>query len=150
MLLEALPSAGEPDVCKPILEMHDPADTSFGRSLSTSDLGLGLRDALPTSGVDGDSVPIRDFRAADRGVIFPPKVDVDCPSSVRLLVTDSLCRARFAGTFGDALLDPNTLGVKGLLVWRKAELRLGVRGLAELPLLCLSMGMLCVKGLPAT
>lgn len=106
--------------------------------------------ALLLSGVEGDSVPIRDFRAADRGVILPPKLGVDCPSAFRLLAASSVCMPRFAGRFGDALLEPKTLGVKGLLVCRKAELRLGVRGLAELPLLCFSMGMLCIEGFPAT
>jgi hypothetical protein len=95
-------------------------------------------------------VPIRDFRAADRGVMLPPNVEVDWPSAGLLVVEDSACRPRFAGICGDALLDPKTLGVKGLLICRKAELRLGVRGLAELPLLCLSIGMLCIEGFPAT
>jgi hypothetical protein len=102
--------------------------------------------ALPPSGVDGDSVPMRDFLDADRGVMLPLMADIDWPSTAGLLVADSVCRPRFAGICGDALLDPKTLGVKGLLVCRKAELRLGVRGLAELPLLCLSMGMLRVEG----
>ena len=147
---EASPGAREPEVCEPTLEMPSPADTSFGRSLSTIDLGRGLRVALPPSGVDGDSVPIRDFRAAERGVMLPLKVGVDWPSPVRLLVADSVCRPRLAGRVGDALLDPKALGVKGLLVCRKAELRLGVRGLADVPMLCLSMGMLCGEGFRET
>lgn len=101
---------------------------------------------LPPSGVDGDSVPMRDFLAADLGVMLPLMVSVGWPSIARWLVADSVCRPRFAGICGDALHDPKTLGVKGLLVCRKAELRLGVRGLAELPLLCLSMGMLRIEG----
>jgi hypothetical protein len=130
--------------------MPGPAVTSFGRSLSTIDFGCGLRVALLPSGVEGDSVPIRDFRATDRGVILPLKVGVDCPSAFRLLAASSVCMLRFARRFGEELLEPKTLGVKGLLVCRKAELRLGVRGLAELPLLCFSTGMLCIEGFPAT
>ena len=101
---------------------------------------------LPPSGVDGDSVPMRDFLAADRGVMLPLMVGVDWPSIARFFALDSVCRPRFAGICGDALLDPKGLGVTGLLVCRKAELRLGVRGLAGLPWFCLSMGMLCIEG----
>ena len=150
MPLGASPGAEDPEPCGPMSDIHRPVDRSFGRSLSTIDLGRGLRVTVLPSGVDGDSVPIRDFRAADRGVILPLMVGVEWLSTVRLLVVDPVCRPRFAGICGDALLDPKTLGVKGLLVCRKAELRLGVKGLAELPLFCLSIGMLCVEGFPAT
>ena len=144
------PVAGEPELCKPTLEMPSPADTAFGRSLSNIDLGRGLRATCPLSGVEGDSVPIRDFRAADRGVMLPPKEGVAWLPAVRLLVADSMCRPRFAGMDGDALFELRLLGVKGLLDCRKAELRLGVRGLADVPFLCLSMGMLCSEDFLAT
>lgn len=130
-----------------ILEIPRPGTTG-GRSLSPIDLGRGLRVA--PSGVEGDSVPYLDFRAADRGVILPLNVGVDCPSPVRfaLAVVDSGCAPRLAERLGDALLDPKTLGVNGLFACRKAELRLGVRGLAWWPWVCLSGGISYVVAIP--
>jgi hypothetical protein len=90
--------------------------------------------------VEGDSTPMRDRRAADRGVIFPlSEVGVAVGSSR----TGDLARtnaSRFA-VAGEFWVDPASRGVKGDFV-RKFELRAGVNGF---PLICLS-GAILVAG----
>ena len=88
-------------------------------------------------GVPGDSVPILDFRAALRGVIFP-LMDGEAASSRagdRVLGRGSR-RIVVAGEVGS---EPASRGVKVLFVPRKLELSVGVNGFA---FCCLSMGML--------
>ena len=110
---------------------------------STVDFGLD-EALLPEVGVAGDCVPVLDFRAAERGVILPLNAGVNCPSlaSWGLAVATDVCRPRRGGDVGDKVWQPASLGVNGLFVCLKAELRFGVRGLAWMPFNCLSRGML--------
>lgn len=116
----------------------------LGLESSIADNGLVL-DGVPVvllPGVEGDSPPIRDIRAPDRGVTFPLSVEVvgDRKSSFRLVggAAGSDRRARRGGLVGDAFCEPANLGVKGLFVLRSAVLKVGVKGLAGVPLFCLS------------
>ena len=116
----------------------------LGFESSTADNGLVL-DGVPVvllPGVEGDSPPIRDTRAPDRGVTFPLSFGVvgDRKSSFRLVggAVDSGRRARRGGLVGDTFFEPASLGVKGLFVLRRTVLRVGVKGLAGVPLFCLS------------
>ena len=63
--------------------------------------------------MEGDSVPIRDFRAADRGVILPLTLWVDGPF-VGLVggASASEGTSRLDGSAGDALCVFTSLGVK--------------------------------------
>ena len=84
--------------------------------------------------VEGDSVPMRDLRAAERGVIFPLIEGASSRPGDR--VRTNPCLGREAGELGP---EPASLGVKGLFVERKFALSWGVNGL---PFWCLSTGML--------
>ena len=77
-------------------------------------------------------MPILDFRAADLGVMFPLMIGVVSPSVVFWVpfAAASVCISRLEGPGEAALPAPASLGVKGLLICRKAALRLGVTGLA--------------------
>lgn len=117
----------------------------FGRSIA--DKGL-IFDGVPVwllPGVEGESPPIRDTRAPDRGVIFPLSFEVagDRKSSLREMdaALGSGRRARRGGLTGDEIFGPASLGVNGLFEFRKAVLNVGVKGLAGVPLFCLSRGM---------
>ena len=76
-------------------------------------------------------MPILDFRAADLGVMLPLMLCV-VSSSVFFVqfAAASVCIPRLGGPGEAALPAAASLGVKGLLVCRKAALRLGVTGLA--------------------
>lgn len=81
--------------------------------------------------LEGDSVPIRVFRAAERGVTLPVSEGASSfPGD--LARTKASRRAPDAGVVGP---EPARRGVNGLLAARKLELRDGVNGL---PFGCLS------------
>ena len=106
------------------------------------DIALGLVGAVERfePGVAGDSVPMRDFRTAVRGVTLPAK-DVAATGSLAgdRVRTKASRRAEEAGEVGT---EPTRRGVRGLFVLaRKLELRAGVMGL---PLGCLSKGIVDV------
>jgi len=92
--------------------------------ISIADSGLVFEDVpvwvLP--GVEGESPPIRDTRAPDRGVTFPLSFEVvgDRQSSLRDggAAVDSDLGIRREGLIGDTFFDPASLGVNGLFEGR--------------------------------
>jgi hypothetical protein len=117
-----------------------------GFESSIAESGLVL-DGVPLPllpGVAGEPPPILETRAPDRGVTLPLSSELvgDRKSSLREgggAVSDR--GARRGGLTGDAFFDPASLGVNGLLEFRKAVLSVGVNGLGVVPLLCLSRGI---------
>lgn len=103
----------------------------------SADVVAAARGAVPVlevvGVVDGDSVPMRDLRAAVRGVMF--KVNGDASS---LFGDGCLTKGSLFVVAGDFRAPPASLGVNGLFVDRKLELRVGVNGLP----FCRSGGML--------
>lgn len=99
--------------------------------------GLAVVAVPVEADVDGDSVPMRERRAAVRGVMLPLADGVVVASRTGDLVR--LNGSRRTPIAGEPGAEPASLGVKGLFVDRKLELRAGVIGL---PLDCLSMGIL--------
>lgn len=89
--------------------------------------------------VEGDSVPKRDLRAAVRGVMFRPNGEASSLFGDGCRTNGSLFTVA-----GDLVVVPASRGVRGLLVERKLELRVGVNGLP----FCLSGGILGVVDFP--
>ena len=81
---------------------------------------------------------MRDFRAADRGVMFPMRDVAAAGSSLAGDRVRTKASRRWAEA-GELGAEPARRGVKGLFVCRKLELRAGVKGF---PFCCLSMGIL--------
>lgn len=119
---------------------------------SIADNGRVLDDVptLPLPGVEGDSPPIRDNRAPDRGVTFPDSFEVvgDRISSLRIVdgPPTSERTPRRGQLMGDTFFDPASLGVNGLWDVRTAGLSVGVKGLAGVPFFCLSRGIVEQEG----
>jgi hypothetical protein len=119
----------------------------LGFASSTADNGLALEGVpiLLLTGVDGESPPIRDTRAPDRGVIFPPSFEVvgERKSSLRDVADTvvSARRPRRGGLMGDAFFDATSLGVNGVFWFRMVVLSVGVKGLAGVAAFCLSRDM---------
>lgn len=89
--------------------------------------------------MEGDSVPGLDLLAPDRGVILLFRgVDTCSVFPGDLALTKGSLRD---DNTGDEEAEPCSLGVKGVLTFRKFELRAGVSGLEELALVCLSGGI---------
>lgn len=92
----------------------------LGFASSIADNGLALEGvpALLPADVEGESPPIRDTRAPDRGVIFPPSCGVigERKSSLRDVAdtVGSARRPRRGGLMGDAFFDATSLGVSGV------------------------------------
>ena len=105
-------------------------------------LGLAVVAGLCEPGVAGDSVPMRDFLAALRGVILPLRfVGAGVSRAGERARTKTSRRFAEAGELGP---DATRRGVRGLLVFgRKLELSAGVMGF---PLDCLSKGILGFAG----
>lgn len=88
---------------------------------------LDLPVLVPLFGVAGESVPMRDLRLPDLGVMFVLNGE-----------TSSLAiEAMFgrAASVGELWLDPASFGVTGLLAALSLELSAGVKGLEDCPLL---------------
>ena len=101
-------------------------------------VALLLLFALISPGVFGDSVPILELLAPERGVICPFNRDITASFWPKGIPRNSSLRGVEAG---EDWLDPASLGAKGLLVLRKCELRAGVSGLTTTWLFCLSSGI---------
>ena len=121
------------------LEISNPVCVRALSLEAAPDIARGLAAVVAPAepGVDGDSVPMRDLRAAVRGVMLPLAAGVDVSSRTGDLV--ELKGSRRTATAGEPGAEPASLGVKGLFVDRNFELRAGVIGL---PLECLSMGII--------
>ena len=122
------------------LKIPRPADAEGLVLGAALDFARG-RDRLASwsdPGVAGESVPIRDLRIAERGVMLPLRDDVGGVSSL----TGDRVRAKGSRRWtaaGELGAEPARRGVSGLFVFRKLELRAGVNGFA---LCCLSTGIL--------
>jgi hypothetical protein len=85
-------------------------------------------------GVPGESVPIRDFLLPERGVTF-----VLNGESSSLTTAAIFGRASRSGdsleSGGEIWVEPASFGVTGLFVARNLELRAGMRGFVDWPLL---------------
>jgi len=92
----------------------------LGFASSIADDGLALEGVpvLLLADVEGESAPIRDARAPDRGVMFPPSCEVvgERKSSLRNVAgtVGSARGPRREGLMGDAFFDATSFGVNGV------------------------------------
>lgn len=139
-----------------ILLIPRPAAPWFCRlpRLVDSRIETGLDDRGVPLGVlvavVGDSVPIRDFRLPERGVILELRkleTGVEISSLCGCWDTEGdseLTRRR--GDFDRGLGEvPASFGVSGLFVDRKLVLSVGVKGFAGVPWFCLSRGIAAAR-----
>ena len=123
--------------CKPGLLIPNPvpfiAIASSIRLLPETALDLFSPAFVPPLGVAGESVPIRDRRFPDLGVIFALNGETSS-----LAIEAMFGRASRSGesmeSVGEIWVDPASFGVTGLFVARNRELSTGMRGLVGCPL----------------